>query len=63
MHRLGSGTDSNNTNVDPLCRTYTFPTGMGSRKRKLIHYVAEQMNLKHWGIGNKNAEKTVVVSL
>ena len=41
--------------------TYVFPVGMGGRQRKLIHYVAEQMGLKHWGHGKKNADKTVVV--
>lgn len=39
-----------------------FPTRMGGRKRKLIHYVAEQMQLAHWSHGKKEAEKTVAVS-
>lgn len=38
-----------------------FPTGMGGRRRKLVHYMAEQMNLAHWCEGSKNAEKTVAV--
>lgn len=40
-----------------------FPTGMGSRKRKLVHYLAEKMNLRHWGEGKKGTEKIVVVAL
>ncbi|GAX16914.1 hypothetical protein FisN_5Hh291 [Fistulifera solaris] len=39
-----------------------FPTRMGGRKRKLIHFVAEQMHLAHWSHGKKEAEKTVAVS-
>ena len=39
-----------------------FPTGLGGRKRKLIHYVAEQMGLAHWCEGKKYADKTVAVS-
>mmetsp|Transcript_16332 Transcript_16332/g.39076 ORF Transcript_16332/g.39076 Transcript_16332/m.39076 type:complete len:630 (+) Transcript_16332:83-1972(+) len=38
-----------------------FPTGMGSRKRKLIHYTAESMGLRHWSEGKKELEKRVVV--
>ncbi|KAL7519248.1 hypothetical protein ACHAWX_004032 [Stephanocyclus meneghinianus] len=36
--------------------------GMGSRRQKLIHYVAEKMGLDHWGEGKKDREKTVVVA-
>jgi Methyltransferase domain len=39
-----------------------FPTGMGARRRKVIHQQAEGLRLKHWGIGHKNADKTVVVA-
>ena len=39
-----------------------FPTGMGRRRRKLIHYVAEQMNLAHWTVGSKKSDKTVAVA-
>jgi hypothetical protein len=39
-----------------------FPTGLGGRKRKLIHYVAERMQLAHWSVGKKNATKTVAVA-
>ena len=28
-----------------------FPTRMGSRKRKLVHYLAQRMNLRHWSEG------------
>ena len=40
-----------------------FPKGMGPRKRKLIHYAAEDMELRHWGEGKKDSEKVVVVAL
>lgn len=39
-----------------------FPTRMGGRKRKLVHYVAEQMDLAHWCEGDRYADKTVGVS-
>jgi hypothetical protein len=42
--------------------TLRFHRGMGPRKRKLIHYVAEIMGLRHWGEGKKDAEKIVVVA-
>jgi hypothetical protein len=38
-----------------------FPTRMGGRMRKLVHYVAEQMELPHWSEGVKDGEKIVVV--
>jgi len=40
---------------------YIFPAGMGGRKRKLVHFVAEQLALAHWSVGKKHAEKTVGV--
>jgi Methyltransferase domain len=40
-----------------------FPTRLGRRKRKLIHYVAERMGLAHWSLGSKHAEKTVAVRI
>ena len=43
-------------------QSYRFPTGMGARKRKLIHFVAENLGIRHWGEGRKDAEKTVVVA-
>lgn len=43
-------------------RKMVFPTGMGGRKRKLVHYVAEHMNLAHWCEGSKRSEKTVAVA-
>ncbi len=39
-----------------------FPTRMGGRKRKLIHFVAEKLSLAHWGHGKKVSEKTVAVA-
>lgn len=44
---------------DPFFR---FHRGMGPRKRKLIHYVAEKLGLRHWGEGKKDSEKVVVVA-
>ena len=41
--------------------TIRFPTGMGSRHRRLIHFVAEDMGLAHWGDGKKGKDKTVHV--
>jgi predicted RNA methylase len=41
---------------------FTFPTGMGIEKRKLIRFVSEQFGLRHWGIGKRNADKTVVIA-
>jgi hypothetical protein len=38
-----------------------FPTRMGGRMRKLVHYVAQQMELRHWSEGDKDADKIVVV--
>ena len=43
-------------------KVYVFPTGMGGRKRKIVHYVAEQLKLAHWGQGRKEWEKTVAVA-
>mmetsp|Transcript_9729 Transcript_9729/g.19151 ORF Transcript_9729/g.19151 Transcript_9729/m.19151 type:complete len:646 (+) Transcript_9729:397-2334(+) len=40
-----------------------FPKKMGSRKRKLIHFVAERMGLRHWGEGKKDRDKLVAVAL
>lgn len=41
--------------------TFVFPVGMGGRSRKLIHYIAGQMKLAHWGEGKRSSEKTVAV--
>lgn len=41
--------------------TLVFPTGMNRRKRKLCHFVADQLNLAHWSVGKKHAERTVSV--
>jgi hypothetical protein len=35
---------------------------MGSRKRKLIHYVADKLGLVHWGQGKKDRDKYVVIA-
>ena len=37
-----------------------FSVGMTSRKRKLIHYVAETMKLDHWSEKVKNRKIAVV---
>lgn len=42
--------------------TFRFHRGMGSRKRKLIHFVAEKMGLRHWGEGKKDGDKIVAVA-
>jgi len=39
-----------------------FPPGQGPRKRKLVHHLAETMGLKHFSIGSKKSERSVVVS-
>ena len=41
---------------------HTFPVGMGTRRRKLIHYVAETLALAHWGVGQTSSERTVTVA-
>ena len=48
--------------INGVATSYRFSRGMGSRKRKLIHYVAERMGLRHWGEGKKDGEKIVVVA-
>ena len=44
-----------------ISQEYRFAKGMGARKRKLIHSVAEKLKLRHWSEG-KGAEKLVVVA-
>ena len=44
------------------CQQCSFPKGMGGRKRKVVHFVAESMGLRHWGEGKKDADKIVVVA-
>lgn len=39
-----------------------FPTRMGTRKRKLVHFIAEKMNLLHWSEGKKVSNKIVVIA-
>ena len=41
--------------------TLSFPKGMGSRKRKIVHFVAEDLRLRHWSEGKRDAEKIVAV--
>mmetsp|Transcript_38349 Transcript_38349/g.92759 ORF Transcript_38349/g.92759 Transcript_38349/m.92759 type:complete len:459 (-) Transcript_38349:1394-2770(-) len=43
-------------------KAFVFPTLMGRRKRKLIHYVASKMDLAHWSVGSKSSDKTVAVA-
>lgn len=54
--------DRTKDTVDAMDQTFVFPTRMGGRKRKLIHFVAEQLKLAHWCQGFKDSEKTVVVA-
>jgi hypothetical protein len=49
-------------NDDHNSAVFVFPTRLGGRKRKLIHYVAAKMKLAHWTHGKKSAEKTVAVA-
>lgn len=59
----GNNKETNtNTSVEASDPVLVFPTRMGGRKRKLIHYVAGQLNLAHWGQGKKVSEKTVAVA-
>ena len=45
-------------------KTMVFPAGLGSRKRKLVHHLAETLGLKHWSTGGKrNQERSVVVAI
>jgi len=52
----GGGNDDDDDEI------LVFPTRMGGRKRKLIHFVSEKLNLAHWGRGKKVSEKTVAVA-
>ena len=47
---------------DKMEQVFMFPTKMGGRRRKLIHFVAGQLNLAHWSEGSKDREKTVAVA-
>jgi hypothetical protein len=47
---------------DKLDQVFIFPTRMGGRKRKLIHYVASKLELAHWSHGSKDSEKTVALA-
>ena len=45
----------------PPKTSYTFPTGMSSKKRKLVHFAAQQLGLQHKSFGKKYSQKTVTV--
>jgi len=47
---------------DSTNQVMVFPTRMGGRKRKLIHFVADKLNVAHWSRGKKVSEKTVVIA-
>lgn len=47
---------------DSMNQVMVFPTRMGGRKRKLIHFVADKLNVAHWSKGKKVSEKTVVIA-
>jgi Methyltransferase domain len=47
---------------DKMDQVLLFPTRMGGRKRKLIHFVANTFDLAHWSVGDKDSEKTVAVA-
>jgi Methyltransferase domain len=61
--RKGATLDENESNQPSACdgRIFVFPPGMGRRKRKIIHFVAQELGLAHWGIGKKHSQKTVSV--
>lgn len=50
-------TEGTKESLEPLI----FPTGMGGRKRKLIHFIANKMKLSHWAVGSKSGDRTVAV--
>ena len=54
--------NSTDTAEDRMERIFTFPPKMGSRKRKLIHFVACQFDLAHWSVGEKSGDKTVAIA-
>lgn len=45
-----------------LDEVFIFPTRMGGRKRKLIHFMAGVQGLAHWSVGSKDRDKTVAVA-
>jgi hypothetical protein len=47
---------------DKMEQVFLFPTKMGGRRRKLIHFVAGQLDLAHWSEGSKDRDKTVAVA-
>jgi len=47
---------------DKMDQVFVFPTRMGGRKRKLIHFVAQRSDLAHWSVGEKDADKTVAIA-
>jgi hypothetical protein len=47
---------------DKMNQVMIFPTRMGGRKRKLIHFVAGKLKLAHWCEGKKDSDKTVAVA-
>lgn len=47
---------------DKMEQVLVFPTRMGGRKRKLIHFVARRLDLAHWCVGDKDRDKTVAVA-
>jgi hypothetical protein len=54
--------DSTKHMEDCMDQVFLFPTRMGGRKRKLIHFVAGKLDLAHWSHGSKDSEKTVAVA-
>ena len=49
-------------NDDSMDEVMVFPTRMGGRKRKLIHFVAGKLDVAHWNKGKKHSEKTVAIA-
>lgn len=44
-------------------RVVCLPIGMDSRRRRLVHFVAEKMGLVHWSHGTRGGEKTVCLAV
>jgi hypothetical protein len=61
-HHDDHGRDHHHPSSSSTTTTMVFPTRMGARRRKMIHFVAEELGLSHWGLGNKHADKTVAVA-
>jgi len=46
--------------IDSSEETLFFPTGQGSKQRKLIHFMAEHFNLRHWSEGSGKNRRVII---